>query len=81
MMKRINYKFIIFILFTFVTTVLFTESSFAFTGGNAPGNFSKLAKEVKPGVVNIRTEKTVKSGGGFNFYGGPNSNDELFKKL
>ena len=28
-----------------------------------PGNFSELAQEARPGVVNIRTVKTLKGGG------------------
>ena len=38
-----------------------------------PANFSKLAEKAKPGVVNIRTVKTVKGGGRVfrHFYGNP----------
>ena len=38
-----------------------------------PANFSNLAEKAKPGVVNIRTVKTVKDGGRVfrHFYGNP----------
>ena len=38
-----------------------------------PGNFSELAQKVRPGVVNIRTVKTIKGGGRVfkHFFGGP----------
>jgi len=38
-----------------------------------PMNFAELAKEVKPGVVNIRTVKTIKGGGPVfrHFFGNP----------
>ncbi len=38
-----------------------------------PESFSKLAKDVRPGVVNIRTEKTLKDGGPVfrHFFGNP----------
>ena len=38
-----------------------------------PENFSQLAEEVRPGVVNIRTEKTMKGGGPVfrHFFGNP----------
>ena len=40
-----------------------------------PANFAKLAKEAKPGVVNIRTVKTIKGGGQvFRHFFGPKGN-------
>ncbi len=40
-----------------------------------PANFSKLAKEAKPGVVNIRTVKIIKGGGQvFRHFFGPKGN-------
>ncbi len=40
-----------------------------------PANFAQLAKQAKPGVVNIRTVKTIKGGGQvFRHFFGPKSN-------
>ncbi len=40
-----------------------------------PANFAELAKEAKPGVVNIRTVKTIKGGGQvFRHFFGPKGN-------
>ena len=36
-----------------------------------PASFSKLADSVSPAVVNIRTEKTTKIGGGFRHFSRP----------
>jgi serine protease Do len=43
-----------------------------------PENFSQLAKEVRPGVVNIRTEKTMKDSGPVSrhFFGNPFGNPD-----
>ena len=43
-----------------------------------PANFSELAEKAKPGVVNIRTVKTVKGGGPVfrHFYGNPYGNEQ-----
>jgi serine protease Do len=45
-----------------------------------PVNFSELAKDARPGVVNIRTVKTVKGGGRVfrHFFGNPFGNKEPF---
>lgn len=42
-----------------------------------PANFSELAEKAKPGVVNIRTVKTVKGGGRVfrHFYGNPHDDE------
>lgn len=46
-----------------------------------PGNFSELAQKAKPGVVNIRTVKTVKDGGRVfrHFFGNPFDKNDPFK--
>jgi serine protease Do len=43
-----------------------------------PANFSELAEKAKPGVVNIRTVKTVKGGGRVfrHFYGNPYGDEQ-----
>jgi len=42
-----------------------------------PANFSKLAKIARQGVVNIRTEKTIKGGGRvFRYFFGPKGNQQ-----
>jgi len=46
----------------------------------APASFTGLVEKVKPAVVNIRTVKTIKSGGNvFNFFRGPFSKDDPFR--
>lgn len=52
-----------------------------------PANFSVLAENAKPGVVNIRTERTMKNAGrvfrhffGEPFNGGPNPFEEFFRQ-
>ncbi|GBC60886.1 peptidase [Desulfonema ishimotonii] len=49
--------------------------------GGLPGNVSKLAKKVRPGVVNIRTVKTVSGGSRVfrHFYGNPQNPDKRFR--
>ena len=51
------------------------------TSFNAPGNFSHLAEEVSPAVVNIRTEKTVKGGGRVfrQFHPGPFGENDQYR--
>jgi len=46
-----------------------------------PGNFSELAQKAKPGVVNIRTVKTVKDGGRVyrHFFGNPFGKNDPFR--
>ncbi len=46
-----------------------------------PGSFSSLAEMVSPAVINIRTEKKVKSGGNVfrNFHRGPFGKDDPFE--
>jgi serine protease Do len=53
-----------------------------------PANFSELAENAKPGVVNIRTERTMKDPGRVyrHFFGGPNSGrpnpfDDFFRQF
>jgi serine protease Do len=45
-----------------------------------PGNFSRLAKQAQPGVVNIRTVKTIKGGGPVfrHFFGNPFDQNDRF---
>jgi serine protease Do len=45
-----------------------------------PGNFSRLAKQAQPGVVNIRTVKTIKGGGPVfrHFFGNPFDRNDRF---
>ncbi len=54
-------------------------------GALIPGSFTALAEKAGPAVVNIRTEKTIKSGGVYrHFFGTPRGNDpfdEFFKKF
>lgn len=49
--------------------------------GMIPKNFSELAEKARPGVVNIRTVKTVKGGGRVfrHFYGSPFGDKDPFK--
>jgi serine protease Do len=48
-----------------------------------PGSFSKIAETVKPSVVNISTERTVKGGGRVfeHFFGNPFGNDKNFEDM
>jgi serine protease Do len=48
-----------------------------------PESFSELAKTARPGVVNIRTEKTIKGGGRVfrHFFGNPFGNRDPFKEF
>ncbi|PIE62118.1 MAG: peptidase [Desulfobacter postgatei] len=75
-MKRVDKQITIF------TTCLMLFGLLAFpalSGAQArmvPANFSQLAQQVKPGVVNIQTVKTIKGGGRVfrHFFGSPFGN-------
>jgi len=77
-----------------VAAVFGLVSLFAYTGGSAkaasdnpaltmPGNFTELAKIARPGVVNIRTVKTVKGGGRVfrHFFGDPRREMDPFERF
>jgi serine protease Do len=72
--KRIQHVFFSILFFgtTVLSTVVFSfpDNAHAFT---APESFSELAEAVKPGVVNIRTVKTIKGGSPVfkHFFGNP----------
>ena len=79
-------KFIINFIFFCIITVFCLElgvmnslAAKTFTD-HVPLNFTDLSEKVKPGVVNIRTVKTVKRGGElFRFFGrGPFNKDDPF---
>lgn len=78
-MKRIAMTSYALILTLAVTLVGFGTNVMAKDGDTimVPANFSELAEKAKPGVVNIRTVKTVKGGGRVfkHFYGNPYGDD------
>ncbi len=59
---RLKYK----ILFTIIVICLLTMPVMAKTNQNdtmmVPVSFAELAKQARPGVVNIQTEKVIKGG-------------------
>lgn len=64
------------VLFLTVTLLVTTVAQPAFAQSEVPmvpANFTKLAEEAAPGVVNIRTERTIKGGGRVfrHFFGEP----------
>jgi serine protease Do len=67
----------IFLVIAMITTLLVTTGGVQAATSEAPpmvpANFSQLAQDARPGVVNIRTVKTVKGGGRVfrHFYGNP----------
>ena len=84
--KRLHPIFILFLLYGIATFLLCAtpigKNAHAFS---APESFSDLAEAVKPGVVNIRTVKTIKGGSPVfrHFFGSPfggnrNPFDEFF---
>ena len=70
---RLKYK----ILFTIIVICLLTMPVMAKTNQNdtmmVPVSFAELAKQARPGVVNIQTEKVIKGGGRVykHFFGQP----------
>ena len=85
--ETIKMKFLIMILtltggFLFAVSFHFHPAAHAKSADNysAPGNFSKLVEIAGPAVVNIRTVKTIKSGGpGFRqFQRGPRGRENPF---
>lgn len=59
-------------------TALSSQAGYKSSKNMIPASFSELALEVKPGVVNIQTSKTIKGGGRVfqHFFGQPFGNNE-----
>jgi len=79
-MKQINKIFCIIIILAFISMPI---SALAKTT-MVPASFAKLAQQVKSGVVNIQTVKTVKGGGRVykHFFGQPfGRNNDLFDEF
>ncbi|MBW1802717.1 MAG: trypsin-like peptidase domain-containing protein, partial [Deltaproteobacteria bacterium] len=73
-MKQSRY-FITLVMAAFLLVTVFqlAGASGGSSPGMIPGNFSELAEKARPGVVNIRTEKTLRGGGNVfrHFFGAP----------
>jgi serine protease Do len=72
--KRIQAVFLIILIFSAAAfLVAFPPAVDKATAFSAPESFSELAEAVKPGVVNIRTVKTIKGGSPVfrHFFGNP----------
>ncbi|NOX34108.1 MAG: DegQ family serine endoprotease [Deltaproteobacteria bacterium] len=83
-MKKINKLFFIIIVSALIAAPAIAKSNFQNTR-MVPVSFAKLARQAKPGVVNIQTEKIIKGGGrvyrhffGQPFGGGRNPLDDFF---
>lgn len=79
-MKKINSIWIIMIAIGLSVFLVLDKTSYAATQ-MVPASFSELAKQAKPAVVNIQTEKTIEGGGRVyrHFFGSPfGRNQDMF---
>lgn len=79
-MKQINKILLIIIVFAFTIAPVAAVAKTAMI----PASFANLAQQVKPGVVNIQTVKTIKGGGRVfqHFFGQPfGGNKDLFNEF
>ena len=83
-MKQVNKLFFVIMIITLMAVPAIAKTSFQ-QARMVPVNFAKIARQAKPGVVNIQTEKIIKGGGrvykhffGQPFGGGRNPFDEFF---
>lgn len=80
-MKQINRIWIALLVISLALFPILGETSYAAVQ-MVPASFSELAKQAKPGVVNIQTEKTIEGGGRVyrHFFGSPfGGNQEQFE--
>lgn len=69
------------VMAVFLAGLLAAPSAFARTTPMVPASFADLAKEARPGVVNIQTVKTIKGGGRVfqHFFGSPTATSPDWK--
>ena len=61
-MKQVNKLFFVIMIITLMAVPAIAKTSFQ-QARMVPVNFAKIARQAKPGVVNIQTEKIIKGGG------------------
>jgi len=83
-MKQVNKLLFVIMIITLMAVPAIAKTNFQ-QARMVPVNFAKIARQAKPGVVNIQTEKIIKGGGrvykhffGQPFGGGRNPFDEFF---
>lgn len=84
LLKRMNKVFLVVIVLSLLAVPVMAKNNMK-KGKMIPASFAELAKQVKPGVVNIQTVKTIEGGGrvfkhffGKPFGGNPDSFEDFF---